>query len=156
MGVFGVTLTRIIYVQFTFLILNEALKKEIEFTCMILLILLSGSMFKGDFIALSGVFLVEELIGDSDFTNWATLALFMSISFLASFVLEWVSIFLVFIQVLVPVISHLGYDLVWFCVLYLIITKMINLTLLMVLVGIRCLEITLPNMLKVAILFIVW
>ena len=156
MGVFGAILMRIVYVQFTFLILNEALKKEIELTCMKLLILLSGSMISGDFIALSGVFLVEELIGDSDFTNWATLALFMSISFLASFVLEWVSIFLVFIQVLVPVISHLGYDLVWFCVLYLIITKTINLTLLMVPVGIRCLEITFPNMLKVAILFIVW
>ena len=54
--------------------------------------------------------MVEELIRESNLPNWATLALFMAISFLAGFVLEWISILLIFIPVFIPVITHMGYD----------------------------------------------
>ena len=128
MGAFGSILLTIFYRRFSIAVLNEALIKSLKVTCMIMLILLGGSMFSGVFIASGGVFLVEELIRESNLPNWATLALFMAISFLAGFVLEWISILLIFIPVFIPVITHMGYDPVWFCVLFLIIIQTSYLT----------------------------
>ena len=102
--------------------------KTVKVTCMIMLILLAGSMFSGVFIASGGVFLVEELIRESNLPNWGILTLFLAISFLAGFVLEWISILLIFIPVFIPVIKSLGYDPVWFCVLFLVIIQTSYLT----------------------------
>ena len=160
MGAFGAILLTLIYGQFTLSILNEALIKTVKVTCMIMLILLSGSMFSGVFIASGGVFLVEELIRDSNLPSWGILALFMLISFLAGFVLEWISILLIFIPVFVPVITNLGYDPVWFCVLFLIIIQTSYLTppmapAIFYLRGISPPEITLPDMFRGMVPFIV-
>ena len=99
MGAFGSILLTMFYREFNLSVLQEALIKTVKVTCMIMLILLAGSMFSGVFIASGGVALVEDLIRTANLPNWATLALFMLISFLAGFVLEWISILLIFIPV---------------------------------------------------------
>ena len=159
MGAFGSILLTIFYRKFSLSVLNEALIKTVKVTCMIMLILLGGSMFSGVFIASGGVIIVEDLIRDANLSNWATLALFLTISFVAGFVLEWISILLIFIPVFVPVIKHLGFDPVWFCVLFLIIIQTSYLTppmapAIFYLRGISPPEITLQHMFKGMVPFI--
>ena len=88
----------------------EALTKTVKVTCMIMLTLLAGNMFSGVFIAAGGVALTNQLIESSELTRWGTLALFLGISFVAGFVLEWISILLIFIPVFIPIVTALGFD----------------------------------------------
>ena len=159
-GAFGAILLTIFYGQFNWKVLQEALTKTVKVTCMIMLILLAGSMFSGVFIASGGVILVQDIIQSSQLPNWATLAVFLAISFIAGFVLEWISILLIFIPVFVPVVKAMGYDPVWFCVLFLIIIQTSYLTppmapAIFYLRGISPPEITLQHMFRGMIPFIV-
>lgn len=159
-GAFGAILLTIFYGQFNWKVLQEALTKTVKVTCMIMLILLAGSMFSGVFIASGGVILVQDIIQSSQLPNWATLAVFLAISFIAGFVLEWISILLIFIPVFVPLVKAMGYDPVWFCVLFLIIIQTSYLTppmapAIFYLRGISPPEITLQHMFRGMIPFIV-
>ena len=128
MGAFGSILLTLFYGRVRLPVLNEALLKTVKVTCMIMLILLAGSMFSGVFIASGGVSLTEDLISASNMSNWATLVLFLAISFVAGFILEWISILLIFIPVFVPIIKAIGFDPVWFCVLFLVVIQTSYLT----------------------------
>lgn len=128
MGAFGSILLTIFYRRFSLSVLNESLLKTVKVTCMIMLILLAGSMFSGVFIAAGGVSLTEQLIEAASLGAWATLFLFLGISFICGFVLEWISILLIFIPVFIPIVRMLGFEPAWFCVLFLIVIQTSYLT----------------------------
>ena len=90
---------------------------------MILTILMAGNMFAGVFIAGGGVQTTEQFIAAANLGPWLTLGLFLFICFLAGFILDWISILLIFIPVFMPIINKMGFDPVWFCVLFLIIIQ---------------------------------
>jgi tripartite ATP-independent transporter DctM subunit len=160
MGAAGSIILTVCYRTFTLEVLQEALVKTVKVTCMIMLILLAGTMFSGVFIASGGVSLTTDLIHASDLSPWMTLWLFLGISFVAGFVLEWISILLIFIPVFIPIIKSLGFDPVWFCILFLIVIQTSYLTppmapAIFYLRGISPPEITLPDMFRGVIPFIV-
>lgn len=128
MGACGSIILTLCYRTFTFGILQEALIKTVKVTCMIMLILLGGSMFSGVFIGSGGVALTTDLIGATNLSPWATLAMFLGISFLAGFILEWISILLIFVPVFIPIVKILGFDPAWFCILFLIVIQTSYLT----------------------------
>lgn len=160
MGAFGALLLTLFYRTFSLAVLQEALTKTVKVTCMIMLILLAGNMFSGVFIASGGVILTQDLIKAADLPPWGTLAIFLAISFVAGFVLEWISILLIFIPVFIPIVETLGFDPVWFCILFLIVIQTSYLTppmapAIFYLRGISPPEMTLPMMFKGVIPFIV-
>jgi tripartite ATP-independent transporter DctM subunit len=160
LGALGSMLLAIMYKQFSFSILNEAVQKTLKVTCMIILILLGGNMFAGVFVASGGVSVAEELIRSADLTPWLTLAVFLGICFIAGFVLDWISVLLIFIPVFIPIVKVLGYDPVWFCVMFLVVIQTSYLTppmapAIFYLRGISPPEITLPHMFRGVIPFII-
>lgn len=128
MGALGSVILTLIYRTFSFSVLNQALRRTLYVTCMILLILLAGNLFSGVFIASGGVFLTEELIAAANLGPWAALLLFLGICFIAGFFLDWISILLIFIPVFIPLVKSFGFDPVWFCILFLIIIQTSYLT----------------------------
>ena len=128
MGAAGAIILTLCYRTFTLSMLQESLIKTVKVTCMIMLILLAGNMFSGVFIGSGGVALTSDLIASSNLSPWGTIALFLGISFLAGFVLEWISILLIFIPVFIPVVKMLGFDPAWFCILFLIVIQTSYLT----------------------------
>ncbi len=123
LGAAGALLLSVIYGDFTLKVLHESLLKTLKVTVMILTILMAGNMFAGVFIAGGGVQTTENFIQAANLGPWLTLSLFLFICFLAGFVLDWVSILLIFIPVFIPIITKMGFDPVWFCVLFLIIIQ---------------------------------
>jgi len=123
LGALGALLLSVVYGDFTLKVLHESLLKTLKVTVMILTILMAGNMFAGVFIAGGGVQTVERLVEASNFGPWLTLGLFLFICFLAGFVLEWISILLIFIPVFIPIVKTMGFDPVWFCVLFLLIIQ---------------------------------
>jgi tripartite ATP-independent transporter DctM subunit len=128
LGALGAALLSLIYRTFTLGVLKEALIKTVKVTCMITLILLGGNMFAGVFVGGGGVAVANELIADAQLGGWATLALFLFISFVAGFFLDWISVLLIFIPVFIPLVRALGFDPVWFCILFLIVIQTSYLT----------------------------
>ena len=159
LGALGSTVMAIGYRQFSLKILNEALLKTLKVTCMIFMILLGGNMFAGVFVASGGVSLAEELIAGAQLAPWAALSLFLLICFLAGFVLDWISVLLIFIPVFIPIVKSMGYDPIWFCVMFLVVIQTSYLTppmapAIFYLRGISPPEITLQHMFKGVVPFI--
>ena len=93
-------------------------------------------------------------------TPWLTLVMFLSIFFLAGFILDWISVLLIFIPVFLPIVKGMGFDPVWFCVMFLVVIQTSYLTppmapAIFYLRGISPPEITLQDMYKGVIPFII-
>jgi len=160
LGAFGAILLAIMYRQFSISVLSEAVVNTLKVTCMIILILLGGNMFAGVFVASGGVSVAEELISSANLTPWLTLVVFLVICFVAGFVLDWISVLLIFIPVFIPIVKSLGYEPVWFCVMFLVVIQTSYLTppmapAIFYLRGISPPEITLQHMFRGVIPFIV-
>ena len=123
LGALGALFLTVVYGDFSLKVLHEALLKTLKVTVMILTILMAGNMFAGVFIAGGGVQTTEQFIQAANLGPWLTLGLFLFICFLAGFILDWISILLIFIPVFIPIIKVMGFDPVWFCVLFLIIIQ---------------------------------
>jgi len=123
LGAAGALFLSIIYGDFTLRVLHESLLKTLKVTVMILTILMAGNMFAGVFIAGGGVQTTEQFIQHANLGPWLTLGAFLFICFLAGFILDWISILLIFIPVFVPIVTKMGFDPVWFCVLFLIVIQ---------------------------------
>ena len=128
LGALGSMILAILYRQFSLAVLNEAVLKTLKVTCMIFLILLGGNMFAGVFVAAGGIALAQDLIAEARLTPWMTLAVFLFICFAAGFVLDWISVLLIFIPVFMPIVQAMGFDPVWFCVMFLVVIQTSYLT----------------------------
>jgi tripartite ATP-independent transporter DctM subunit len=160
LGATGALLLTVIYGDFTLKVLHEALVKTLKVTVMILTILMAGNMFAGVFIASGGVQTLERFIADASVGPWLTIAIFLLICFAAGFVLDWISILLIFIPVFIPLVNKMGFDPVWFCVLFLIVIQTSYLSppmapAIFYLKGIAPPEITIQDMFRGVVPFIV-
>ncbi len=160
LGALGSILMSIMYRKCSLAVLNEAVLKTLKITCMIMLIILGGNMFAGVFIASGGVALTEQFIAGADLSPWVTLSVFLLICFITGFFLDWISVLLIFIPVFIPIVRAMGFDPVWFCVLFLVVIQTSYLTppmapAIFYLRGISPPEITLRHMFRGVIPFIV-
>jgi tripartite ATP-independent transporter DctM subunit len=128
LGAFGSILMSMSYRQFSFAVLHEAVLKTLRVTCMIMMILLAGNMFAGVFIAGGGVKLTEQFVAYAQLGPWTLMAAFLFICFLAGFVLDWISILLIFIPIFMPLLKAVGFNPVWVCILFLVVIQTSYLT----------------------------
>ena len=128
MGAVGTIILTILYGTFKLQYLNDAFLKTLRITSMIVTILLGGMMFASIFVALGGLSVVRNLFEVSNLTVWPTILIFMLITFVAGFVLEFISIMIIIVPVAVAVLRPMGVDDVWFCILFLIVIQTSYLT----------------------------
>lgn len=158
-GAVGSALLTVVYRNFSFRILQEALVKTLLVTAMILMILLGGTMFAGVFIASGGMVATTQLLETMNLTPWATLFLILFLTFMAGFVLDLISIILIIIPIAIRLMDVYGFDKIWFCILFLIMIQTSYLTppmapAIFYLRGISPPEITLRDMYRGVIPFI--
>lgn len=128
MGALGTVVLTILYGTFKLQFLNEAFVKTLRITSMIVTILLGGMMFASIFVALGGLSVVRNFFEVSNLTVWPTILIFMLITFVAGFVLEFISIMIIIVPVAVAILRPMGVDDVWFCILFLIVIQTSYLT----------------------------
>ena len=117
-GVAGVLLSTIVRGEFTWALLRDAAIQTLQTVGMIVWIGIGASALVGVFNLMGGISFVSELItGISD--NPTIIILFMMvILFVLGMFLDWVGIALLTMPIFVPIIVSLGYDPVWFGVLF--------------------------------------
>ena len=127
-GAIASVLLTVLYQNFTWKGLYEALIKTVLITAMIMAVLLAGSLFTGVFIGGGGINTANQLINQMQLSPWILLSLMMLIIFIAGFFLDWISIVLIFVPLFTPLIISAGFDPVWFCILFLIMIQTSYLT----------------------------
>ncbi|KKJ78793.1 C4-dicarboxylate ABC transporter permease [Kiloniella litopenaei] len=117
-GVAGVLLSVIIRGEFTFAMFKGAAVQTLSTCGMIVWIGIGASALVGVFNLMGGINFVSALItGISD--NGIIIILFMMlILFVLGMFLDWVGIALLTMPIFVPIVISLGYDPVWFGVLF--------------------------------------
>lgn len=117
-GVAGVMLSTLVRGEFTFSLLKGAALQTLRTVGMIVWIGIGASALVGVFNLMGGIKFVSDLItGISD--NPTIILLFMMlILFVLGMFLDWVGIALLTMPIFVPIIVTLGYDPVWFGVLF--------------------------------------
>ena len=127
-GALGAILLTILYGNFSFSVLGTALRQTLLITVMVLTILLAGNIFAGVFIASGGLSATKGVLAAANLSDWGTLFLILFLAFLAGFVLDLVSVILIIVPVAVPIMKSFGFDVVWFCILFLVVIQTSYLT----------------------------
>ena len=158
-GAFGTVLMTSIYGRFSFKVLHEAMVKTLQVTAMILFILLGGTMFSGTFVALGGISAVQNMLAGSNLSPWTIMLSMLALAFIAGFVLDLISIILIIVPIAVELLRPMGVDIVWFCIMFLIVIQTSYLTppmapAIFYLRGISPPELTLGHMYKGVVPFI--
>ena len=159
LGALGSLLMALGYGRFTWKVLHEAVMKTLRITCMIMMILLAGSMFAGVFLISGGLTMAEKFVAFAQLGPWGLLGLFLFLAFIAGFILEWISILLILIPIFMPLLKAVGFNPIWVCILFLIMIQTSYLTppmapAIFYLRGISPPEITIHHMYKGVVPFI--
>ncbi len=127
-GALGTVILTLIYGTFTFRILHLAMVKTLQVTAMILFILLGGTMFSGVFVALGGISAVQDALSGVGLSAWTIMLSMLLLAFISGFVLDLISIILIIIPIAVELLRAMGVDIVWFCIMFLIMIQTSYLT----------------------------
>jgi tripartite ATP-independent transporter DctM subunit len=127
-GAFGTVLMTMSYGRFSIRVLHQAMVKTLQVTAMILFILLGGTMFSGTFVALGGISAVQDMLGGTDLSPWTIMLSMLALAFVAGFVLDLISIVLIIVPIAVELLRPMGIDVVWFCIMFLIVIQTSYLT----------------------------
>ena len=127
-GALGTVVLTIMYRRLTWRVLIETLKRTLLINTMLMMIVVSGTMFSNIFQVHGGNRLVSQLVSVMDLTPFWTVSLFLLIVFLVGFILDWVSVVLICLPVFLPVMDGLGIDPMWFAITMIIVIQTSYLT----------------------------
>lgn len=119
-GVVGAMLTAAYYRRLTFRMLYEAFGHAAILASVILLILVSAVMFT-QLLAFTGATgALTQIVTSLDVSPWLMFALMMLLPFVLCMFIDQLGLMLVVIPIYLPIIDALGFDPVWFWLLFLL------------------------------------
>jgi tripartite ATP-independent transporter DctM subunit len=123
LGALGAMILTAAYGQLTMKALKETILQTLKISSMMMTILAGGYMFSGVFLGMGGGEVTEKILMGLPFGRVGILILFLLIAFLSGFVLDWASILLIFIPIFSPIIDKLGFDPIWFGILFIMMIQ---------------------------------
>ncbi|MGR3552962.1 TRAP transporter large permease [Paracoccus sp. (in: a-proteobacteria)] len=117
-GVAGVMLSTMLRGEFTWSLLRGAAMQTLQTVGMIVWIGIGASALVGVFNLMGGIKFVSELITGISENPTIIILFMMVILFVLGMFLDWVGIALLTMPIFVPIIKTLGFDPVWFGVLF--------------------------------------
>jgi tripartite ATP-independent transporter DctM subunit len=127
-GAFVALVLTALYRRLSWSVIRDALERTLVINCMILLIVVGGTMFASVFRLHGGEQLVQKMVSDLGLSTALAILLCMAIVFAAGFILDWVSIVLICLPIFLPILAALKIDPVWFATLMVIVIQTSYLT----------------------------
>lgn len=118
MGVIGVVFSAIIRRELTYKIVHSALQQTMRTCGMIIWIGIGASAVVGIYNLMGGKRFVETAILGLDVPSIVIILLMMAILLVLGMFLDWIGIVMLTMPIFVPIIKSLGYDPVWFGVVF--------------------------------------
>ncbi|NWG04862.1 MAG: TRAP transporter large permease subunit [Syntrophaceae bacterium] len=123
LGAFGAMILTAAYRQLTMNALKETVIQTLKISSMMMMILAGGYMFSGVFLGMGGGEVTEKILMGLPFGRIGIFVLFLLIAFASGFVLDWASILLIFIPIFSPIIDKLGFNPIWFGILFIMMIQ---------------------------------
>jgi tripartite ATP-independent transporter DctM subunit len=114
MGAAGAILLVIAYGRFTWKGLFAACHGTLATTSMVLFLAVASNIFGAVFARLGTATWITNALLAMPLPAWGTMSLLLLLIFLLGWPFEWPAIVLIFLPMLAPVATGLGYDMVWF------------------------------------------
>ena len=127
-GALGAVLLTVAYGRFTWSVFGQTLRQTLIVNCMILLIVVGGSIFAGTFRIHGGNELVVGMVDGLGFGDMGAVLLMLGIVFIAGFILDWVSVVLICLPIFIPILEAAAIDPIWFAVLMIVVIQTSYLT----------------------------
>jgi tripartite ATP-independent transporter DctM subunit len=127
-GAVGTIILALLFKELNFKLMSEALSVTLRITAMIMLIVAGGTMFTSIFAVTGGGVMVSEAAAGIGFGNAGIIIFCLIVVFFAGFVLDWVSIVLIFIPIFAPIVKSAGIDPIWFAMMVLVVIQTSYLT----------------------------
>ncbi|MBB4267994.1 TRAP transporter large permease subunit [Roseospira visakhapatnamensis] len=117
-GALGATLLAAANGRLTVEVLRRVCRETMLTTAFIFGIFLGATAFALVMRSLGGDEFIGGLLEGLPFPPWGVVATILFIAFIAGFFLDWLEISLIILPLVAPVVDALGFDLVWFTVLF--------------------------------------
>jgi tripartite ATP-independent transporter DctM subunit len=127
-GVFGAILSSAISGRLKVDQLSQAATDTLRVTAMILWITIGARAFISVFVATGGADSILTFVQDLEASRWVILAAMMLILILLGLFLDEIGIILLCVPVFLPIVKVLGFDPLWFGVLFMITAQMAYIT----------------------------
>ncbi len=127
-GVFGALLSALVERKLSFSLVHEAAMDTIRVAAMILWITMAAKAFVAIFTATGGADFLLDFIQGLDANRYVVLAFMMLVLVFLGLFLDEIGIILLCVPVFLPIIKFLGFDPLWFGVLFLVTAQMAYIT----------------------------
>jgi tripartite ATP-independent transporter DctM subunit len=117
-GAFGATILAWTNRELDFIVLRDVVRETTRTTAYIFAIFLGATAYSLVLRGLGGDELISRLLKDLPFGPDMILISILLCTFLLGFFLDWIEITLIILPLVSPVVLDLGFDLVWFTVLF--------------------------------------
>ena len=116
-GAFAVLLLTFAYRRMTVQAFKRALIATLETSCMILILVAASNFFGAVFSRLGSASWIAEMLLGLNIPPMMMLALILLVIFVLGWPLEWVPIVLIVVPILLPLVTKMGIDVLWFSTL---------------------------------------
>lgn len=120
MGVLGALISAAVYKQLKWDIVHEAAIRTFKLTGMIMWILFAAHAFSAAYQSMGAQDLISGFVDFIPGGPWGVIIFMMAIIFLLGMVLDPVGIMLITLPVFMPIVKSLGFDPIWFGILFVI------------------------------------
>ncbi|MCB2101564.1 MAG: TRAP transporter large permease subunit [Rhodobacterales bacterium] len=117
-GALGATLLALWNKRLSLGVVRDVIQQTTSTTAFIFAILVGASAFSLVLRGLGGDELIQETLLALNLGPHGTIIAIMFLVFILGFVIDWIQIVLIVLTLVAPVVVHLGFDLVWFTVLF--------------------------------------
>ncbi len=123
-GTFGSFIVAALHGQLDWRTIREACITTLKASSMVIWIMFGATIFVGLYVLEGGQQFVTGALDATGLGRWGILILMMVILIVLGMFLDWVGILLLAVPIFVPIIKDLGFDPLWFGVLYLVNMQM--------------------------------
>ncbi len=116
-GSFGSIILTLAYRRLSWESFKKSMFRTLAISSMILILVAASTFFGSVFSRLGSATLLTNILLHANLSPFLMLLSIMIFIFILGWPLEWVPIVLIFVPILMPLVRHMGIDLVWFCIL---------------------------------------
>ncbi|MCL7942524.1 TRAP transporter large permease subunit [Marinobacter sp. ATCH36] len=120
MGVLGALISAAVYRALNIELIKDASLRTFKLTGMIMWILFAAHAFSAAYQSMGAQPMIEGMLQSIPGGPWAVIIFMMLIVFLLGMVLDPVGIMLITLPVFTPIVSSMGFDPIWFGILFVI------------------------------------
>lgn len=114
--------------KFTWMVLKESCYEGLRLSCMVVWIIIGGSCFASLYTAIGAVEFIKEVVAALPVSRYVVLAGMQVTLFILGMLMDPGGIIMITTPIFVPVIKMIGFDPVWFGVLFIVNMEMAYLT----------------------------